>query len=500
MNPSLASLVYACGIAGLFYLDRDNSVRTSKALWLPVVYLWVVGSRPVSDWLGIAPAVGTNVQLDGSPVDRALFAALLIAAICVLFHRGRRTLSFLNANGPILIYFLFCLVSILWSDFPVVAFKRWTKAIGDVLMILIVVTDEQPVVALRRLFSRTGFLLIPVSLLLIKYYPSLGRGYDNWSGQQMFVGATLNKNSLGVITFVLLLGVVWRVLALLRSDEMHQHRRRHLLAQGTLLVLGVYLLMITNSATSSVCFIIGTGLLLMTNLRFVRRHVATVHVLVLALVLTASSFMLFGGTASGANALGRDATLTGRTNIWAAVIPMAPNPLVGAGFESFWLSPRVYERLARLFPGLPLNEAHNGYIEVYLELGWVGLGLIGLISIDGYRRSVKAFRREPALGGLLIAYILCTMIYSVTEAGFRMMDPIWIFFLLGVIEASNIAAGVSVGASQPLNASINRAPDLPPRNAVAIGSTRRTMVGKSGRDKQLNFTGTYRRGNQAGQN
>ena len=470
MNSLVASLVYACGIAGLFYLDRDKSIRTSKALWLPVVYLWLVGSRPVSDWLGVAAAAGTDVQLDGSPVDRALFAALLIAAICVLVQRGPRTLSFLNANGPILIYFLFCLLSILWSDFPVVALKRWTKAIGDVLMILIVVTDEQPVPALRRLFSRTGFLLIPVSLLLIKYYPSLGRGYDRWSGTQIFTGVTLNKNSLGVITFVLLLGAVWRVLALLRSDEMH--RRRHLLAQGTLLALGVYLLMITNSATSSVCFIIGSGLLLTTSLRFVRRNAAAVHVLVLALVLITSFSILLGGTTSGANVLGRDATLTGRTNIWEAVIPMAPNPLVGAGFESFWLSPRVYDRLSRLFPGLPLNEAHNGYIEVYLELGWVGLGLIGLISIDGYRRSVKAFRREPALGGLLIAYILCAMIYSVTEAGFRMMDPIWIFFLLGVIEASNIAAGVSVMASQPLDASTARSPELPFRTAPAMTSRR----------------------------
>jgi O-antigen ligase len=187
---------------------------------------------------------------------------------------------------------------------------------------------------------------------------------------------------LGVITFVLLLGVVWRVLALLSSDEMPRHRRRHLIAQGTLLALGVYLLFITSSATSSVCFVIGAGLILMTNLRFVRRHVATVHALVLALVLAASSLMLFGGTAN-ANALGRDATLSGRTNIWAAVIPMAPNPLVGAGFESFWLSPRVTARLWELFPGLPLNEAHNGYLELYLELGWVGVGIVGLILLDG---------------------------------------------------------------------------------------------------------------------
>ena len=43
MNPTLALLICACGIAGLFYLDRDKTIRTSKALWLPVVYLWILG-------------------------------------------------------------------------------------------------------------------------------------------------------------------------------------------------------------------------------------------------------------------------------------------------------------------------------------------------------------------------------------------------------------------------------------------------------------------------
>lgn len=45
MNPLIACAAYVCGIAGLFYLDRDNSVRTSNALWLPVVYIWAVRSR-----------------------------------------------------------------------------------------------------------------------------------------------------------------------------------------------------------------------------------------------------------------------------------------------------------------------------------------------------------------------------------------------------------------------------------------------------------------------
>src|SRR5258708_33251232 len=131
MNPSLASLAYACGIAGLFYLDRDKSVRASKALSLPVVYLWILGSRPVSTWLGITPAYGSNAQLEGTPFDAVFFAMLSIAAMCVVVHRGRRTLTALTANSPILIYFFFCLLSVSWSDFPDVSLKRWIKAIGD---------------------------------------------------------------------------------------------------------------------------------------------------------------------------------------------------------------------------------------------------------------------------------------------------------------------------------------------------------------------------------
>ena len=76
MNPSLASLICACGIAGLFYLDRDNSIRTSKALWLPVIWIWIIGSRPVSVMARCHPHRDAMSQLDGSPVDAAIFGVL----------------------------------------------------------------------------------------------------------------------------------------------------------------------------------------------------------------------------------------------------------------------------------------------------------------------------------------------------------------------------------------------------------------------------------------
>src|ERR1700744_4566338 len=128
MNPSLASLICACGIAGLFYLDRDKKSHISKASWLPTVWMAVLGSRSVSLWLNLAPA-GSNVE--GSPIDAAVYGMLSAVAIGVLIRRSNRTRTILAANWPIVIYFLYCLISVTWSYHPDVSLKRWTKAIGD---------------------------------------------------------------------------------------------------------------------------------------------------------------------------------------------------------------------------------------------------------------------------------------------------------------------------------------------------------------------------------
>src|SRR5450755_1007130 len=214
MNPSLATAICCCGIASLFYFGRDNRVSTSKALWLAVIWIGLVGSRSVSSWLGIGAT--SNMQLDGSPIDAAVFGVLMAAAVGVLIHRGFRTRTLLTANWAILIYFLYCLVSVAWSYHPDVAFKRWIKAIGDLAMVLIIVTDPQPRAALERLFSRLGFLLLPTSVLFIKYYGQLGRGYTA-DGEPMNTGVTTNKNILGVTLLVISLGTLWHVLTLLRE-------------------------------------------------------------------------------------------------------------------------------------------------------------------------------------------------------------------------------------------------------------------------------------------
>jgi exopolysaccharide production protein ExoQ len=441
MNPSLASLINACGIAGLFFLNRDKSLQTSKALWLPVAWIWILGSRPVSAWLGVSPADNANVQLDGSPVDALVFGVLLLAAIIVLVRRGSRTRPLLTVNGFIFLYFFYCLISTIWAPFPDVAAKRWIKAIGDLAMVLILVTEVNPAAALGRLFSRVGFLLFPTSVLFIKYYDYLGRGYTP-DGGPMNTGVTTNKNSLGVILLVISLGTVWRILTLLQ-DKTLPSRRRQLIAQLTLLGFGIALLQMADSATSSACFALGTVLIVATKLPAVRSRPGRVHVLVAMIVLTGAVFMLFGGQEGVTHALGRQSNLTGRTDIWAAVLSAASKPLIGDGFESFWIGPdvvKVWQALSGWWDPKGLNEAHNGYIEVYLNLGWIGVCLIACVLISGYRRAVSAFRRDPDIGSLMLAYVTASAVYNITEAGFRMLNPIWIFLLLAVVTSSAIVS------------------------------------------------------------
>ena len=453
MNPSVASLICACVIAGLLYLDREKTVHTSRALWLPGIWIAIVGSRPLSAWLDVTPP--DNMQLDGSPVDAAAFGVLLVIAIGVLIRRKSRTRTLLLANWPILIYFLFCLVSVAWSYHPDVTFKRWIKAIGDLAMVLVIATDAQPVAAIRRLASRIGILLFPTSVLFIRYYGDLGRGYTS-DGLPMNTGVTTNKNALGLIVLVVLSIVLWNVRSLIiHKDE--PNRGRRLLAQGTLLAFGLALFWMADCSTGKACFILGSLLMITLNLRAIRRRPVRVHALCLAILLAAAVALLFGGQGDVASALGRQSNLSGRTEIWAAVIPTVPNSTVGAGFESFWISPNVrvfQQKLLRSgwYPPVVegLNEAHDGYIEIYLTLGWIGVCLIALILIGGYRRAYKAFQRNPELGSLFLAYIATGVFYNITEAGFRMLNPSWIFLLLAIVSASGVTVGL-FGGEKPKN-------------------------------------------------
>jgi exopolysaccharide production protein ExoQ len=428
MPASIATVVFAVVIAGLFWLDRDRGSSTSPALWLPIIWMFIGASRMVSQWLGMEP-LGLDQTVEGSPFDRLILTALLAGGLVVLAARAERVGALLRANGLLIAFFLYCVVSVLWSDFPFVAFKRLTKGLGNLTMVLVILSDDDPLAAMRRFLAWSCFLLVPISVLLIKYYPALGRMYNRWTWEAVFTGVSTDKNGLGGICLLAGLTSLWNIIEARRqaSDSWLQ---RPVVAHAIILLMVVWLFGKADSSTAVACLLLGATVIVMTT-RFVGQEPARVHVVVAALASSVLLCVLFpNGYGYVVQALGRNTTLTGRTDIWHDLMRMDLNPWVGTGFESFWLGERA-DYFAKKYYFHP-NQAHNGYIEMYVNLGLIGLGFLILLVATGYRRIVDAYRSNAGLTTLRLAIFVAAVVYNVTEATFKVMHPIWIVFLLAI--------------------------------------------------------------------
>ena len=442
MPPGYGVVVYSLVILGLFWLDHDRKARTSGALWLAVTWLSLSGSRSVAQWLDVGQSASIDSMTEGSPLDRVVYLSLIIVALVVLARR-RETKQFIAANLPIVFFFVYCAISLLWSDYPDVAFKRWTKAFGDFAMILLVLSDRNRLGAIKRLLSRSAFLLIPISILVIKYYPDLGRGYSRWEGTTFYNGVATTKNSLGMICLLFGLGALWRLFTDSRMG-MRIAGRRQLLAQASLFAMTVWLCWVANSMTSLWCLMLGGTLLTLTTFVPSVRRPIVLHLVVAAIVLVPFSTLFLGvGEELTRSATNRDiTTLTDRTEIWKVTLSLAGNSLCGTGFESFWLGPRL-QRMWSLYWWHP-TQTHNGYLEVFLNLGWIGVAMLAVVIATGYRTVTSAVQREVPGSALMLTLFAVGIIYNFTEAAFfRMMTPAWILFLLAITKVPRLDQSVS---------------------------------------------------------
>lgn len=439
MPQQLAAVIFSIGIAGLFFLDRDKRVRVSAALWIPTLWFFFCLSRPASQWLGTTPPPAdlASVYLEGSPIDRALYMGLELAAIIVVIARWRRVGSILVKNWPICLFFLFAALSITWSDYPLVTLKHWIKGIGDLMMVLIVLSELDVSDAIKRVFTRLAFVLVPVSVLFLKYYLQLGRVL-NLSWQMEPVGVSTQKNGLGELCDFLGLVLLWRLRSAY-NDREDPHRKRRLMALSAVLAMIVYLLWTCNSMTSICTLSMASAIMFLSIRPAFRRKPALVHFLVLALFCGAVYALFFQSSGTLLSDLGRNPTLTGRTEIWHAALAVRNNGLVGAGYESFWLGSRLQD-MWRAIPGLHVNEVHNGYIEIFLTLGWVGITLLAVLIGTGYRNVITECRRQPEVASLRLAFLFAPVTNALTEAAFRIMGPPWIAFVLAIIAVPAFVA------------------------------------------------------------
>ena len=446
MPPFVALILWIVLLAGLLILDPAREPRTSLALWVPVIWMFIAGSRLPSQWLGGGMGQSAQALVEGNPLDRIIDLILIFLAIGILTSRSFKWRGLFSRNLALMAFLSFALISACWSDFPFVAFKRWFRDLGGYIVILVVLSDPRPEAAVRTVLRRLTYLLVPLSIVLDKYYPDLGRGFDPWTGVGHYQGATTSKNMLGVACLVSGLFLFWDTMT--RWHERKQRRTRRILAlNAVFLAMTVLLLQTSQSTTSRICLLLGCLVIAATRSKVFRHRPAFLKVLIpasfgLYLILNFG----FGLSGSMAQAVGKDPTLTDRTKIWAFLLSMQTNPIVGTGYQSFWLGSRLEQFWNNSGLG-HVNEAHNGYLEVYLELGLIGVLLLIGFLVAGYRRICRRLTASHSLAALGLATWLAIVFYNMSEAAFGGGLLYMLFLMSGITLPDRVTSCIKSAAA-----------------------------------------------------
>jgi len=147
--------------------------------------------------------------------------------------------------------------------------------------------------------------------------------------------------------------------------------------------------------------------------------------------------------------LNKDMTLTGRTDFWPIIVhKINQHPLGGYGLSGFWQPWRGADN-----PGGDIivaktefrpSHSHNGFLDLGLDLGWLGVALFACSFINNVAKGVvylsKARLPESGLPLLLLTYNLMT---NLTETGLVGITSIWFWYVVTTVRLTLDTSGKS---------------------------------------------------------
>lgn len=362
-----------------------------------VLILWplIYAGNTVSADLAIAPAPVAS----GSFFLNKVFYPLLFCLAAALYLAERPAWSRdARASTAVLVLFLcYCMASAAWAIMP----GRTVSQTVLVTMLLATIAIACQVSGLFSTIFRTVFVVFAVTLAI-----NLASALTTPPSPIGHTGIYAHKNTLGAIAAF---GLIMAVYGALQPA-----RLMRLVGLG-MIPVALFLLVRSESKTSLALAlavpVMAGGVWL--AMRFLRLSLPVAVLLTLFGAMAATLFLAARGFTLGDASLlmGDDATFTGRTAIWDfALAEIAKQPLTGYGFRSFWgigdQSPALHAP-----PGFVqvTPHAHNGYIDLMLELGYIGLALFGLVTASAFIRLGMMTRqrwREAFAGLCLVFYIL----------------------------------------------------------------------------------------------
>ncbi|MCG8443896.1 MAG: O-antigen ligase family protein, partial [Caulobacterales bacterium] len=435
------------------------SVYLSSLLLFAFTTYVLVGPKP----LAFSP------EEPSAALERLYLVAMFLIA-CVIISR-RRELAWRLAKKSWLVWVVIglCVVSVAWSIHPPATLRRSALlAFLVVSAFAIAVGFDRPRVVGATIMAAAGFVLF-VELASAVLMPEFAFAFNG------FRGAHLSKNVAGFVMLAIAsFSLVWAM------------TRRRLGSAGVgwgVFLCALVLLVMTQSRTSMGLFVFGALVCLpfLVSWRLSER---------LGVVAGLAIFLVVGVGMATIGVMGweradvfemafGDPTFSRRTDIWALVSDdIRTRPWLGFGYGSYWDVTEVFDPVAGLsdyswlrhVEGGALNQAHNGYMDLRVQLGVLGPLVATLVFV---RAGYVAFRGGLAAPAKTDTYalqasafmlIMILLLHNLLEASmFSRMFPGGGFVLLFVFFADRLA----LDAEAVTRSSRRRARSAP---VVAVGA------------------------------
>ena len=366
----------------------------------------------------------------GALVTNLLWIFVYLAAIFLLRRRCDVPRNLWKNSLPMLLPIPVAVLSLAWSDDPFLTFLRCGALIGTTLLGLYIALRYTIREVLVLTAGALGIAAIS-SLVCALWVPSFGLGTDEFQG--IWIGAFAHKNTLGAmmrIGFLVSLLLAW-------------YERTHKIRWLGLAALSIFLIIQADSMASLVICCALPYFLWVSNKTLARPGSASVRLSYFGL----PALLFVAGVALKyediVEMLGRDTQLSGRSTLWVLVSrAILDKPYFGYGYEAFW---RGYEGMAgEIWKQIGSFQfySHNGFLEVLLGLGLIGLISVLIALIFFAKNALRLLQKSKTLDTFWPwAFFLYLVASNLTEA--NLMRSNTLPWLLYTITALSVALHVS---------------------------------------------------------
>lgn len=360
-------------------------------------------------------------NLEGDLPSQIIYFLVYVVSLFFLILSNRKIKLGMVENILFWLLLFWTCISVIWSSAPWVTTRHVIALCGTTLFSVYVVNN----VGMQKYIKLLAISLLVINIssyFVILFFPDIGIGHvvsAEWKG--IFT----HKNHLGKAASLSVLIFFYLFLTVKKGKWVWF---AGLLASAGLLAGG-------QSAAATIISVI--TIIVMGAFYLAKKMPLLLWIMILGILVFLFLFLLLFPIPNGSQILGyfgKDETLTGRTQLWDFSIHMAlRKPWLGYGYGAFWLGSKgpSSEAWAGMRMGMDITHSHNGFIEIALGVGGVGLFLSIAAYLQGIFRAIK-FQSKKASGvhyAIYLFLLLWILPYNFTEQAFLYRNNIfWVLF------------------------------------------------------------------------